>query len=128
MIEPQDLRRIEAALEAGAESVVVPTEILEDLLEMAREMLARPPARFSPGDQVGVDPRHSGVALSHGIVTQVWADEEPVYEVLLRYAGGTRMLYREGELLPERAGATESPRPRPTSGTSLYGHGRNDGR
>ena len=128
MIEVRDLKRIEEALDAGAESVLVPAnlledllrqegydvatagtgaealDLLEDLLETARQQAEQDETRYAIGDQVGVDPRHSGVALSYGVVTQIWPGQEPVYEVLLRYAVGTRMLYRESELLPQEAG------------------------
>lgn len=99
-MDQQTLQRL-IRMTDESESVVVPAELLKELVQRARAAQITP--EYEIGDQVRVDPHHCGVVGARGFVTDVWAgnhDHETVYEVLLGHKHGSRMLYRESELLP----------------------------
>jgi D-serine deaminase-like pyridoxal phosphate-dependent protein len=100
MIEPRTLEKLEHLLTEGGETVLLPVDLLASLLEAARQVEQTTPA-FTVGDTVRVDPRHCAVVGACGVVVTVWPGAEPVYEVLLQYGRGSRLLYRESELHPE---------------------------
>ncbi|MFP4346432.1 MAG: hypothetical protein ACLFU8_17235 [Anaerolineales bacterium] len=101
MIESRTLEKLEHLLTEGGETVLLPVDLLAALLKAARQQAEQTAPAFTVGDRVRVEPRHCAVVGAGGVVVAVWPGAEPVYEVLLQYGQGSRLLYRESELQPE---------------------------
>lgn len=112
-MDEKTLARLEQMVDES-QTVVVPSAVLSDLLESARDYAEKETARivaagqktaYAIGDQVRIDPRHCGVVAAKGFVTDVWAGQEgqeDIYEIMLQFSG-TRMIYRASELYPKAA-------------------------
>ena len=90
-----------------SDTITLPAAILRQLLDQLPPTPTPGTYRFPPGTPVRIDPRHCGARHTRGLIVHTYPGDHNysnVYEVLIHHTG-TRMLYRESELLQENSDA-----------------------